>query len=584
MRGVPLSWELVVATIYLKHHRPKPTVIWSPCSKFIAVAAEESVKVLYAETLNRLATFNHPLLSEDSYLSFSPDSHSLAVLADWKVSSWDLQTGGRLSEIHAEFPQQSVGSFTHSKDGKMVAVACGYEHFRRKVYTFDLHSRSRLGPLIVSDGKLITPIWTHNKYIRFATINRGSITIQEVEFTLKHPPTQIESLPIPDEVIDGSDFLLFPALSRLAFTLEDTIQVWDFKASRLLLLESAAKNSFGSPSAYSFSSDSHFFAFVTAACEVHVLKDSPVGYVLYQKFPPLPKDLEWLHLSPNGRSIVFPLNDTINLWHTVNQIPFPPSSLTEAHSQHHFILTFSPDKKFVAFAQSTGNLVTILDLQSGNLQLTIDTGMQVECLGVAGDTVIVVDKRKIVTWNLPGGDCAFNAGINNSVRTVMLDCSPLPGGPFQALSPDLSFIMAEVESEWVSGLRLEIYDVPTGMRLASATSHWLSLLWFTQDGHEVWMFSSSEKWGWEIIKGDKSGSMELKPLEETSCPSGMFLWQSHHGYEVTDDGWVLSPTQKRLLWLPHRWREDRKEYRLWSGRFLGLSHKLSEVVILEFLE
>ena len=96
------------------------------------------------------------------------------------------------------------------------------------------------------------------------------------------------------------------------------------------------------------------------------------------------------------------------------------------------------------------------------------------------------------------------------------------------------------------------------------------------------MLDRFENMGWEVIKDDKSGGMELKRLEQ-SYPSGTLPWESPHGYEVTDDGWVLSPTRKRLLWLPHRWRSYR-QHRVWNGRFLGLSHRLSEVVILEFLE
>ena len=90
--------------------------------------------------------------------------------------------------------------------------------------------------------------------------------------------------------------------------------------------------------------------------------------------------------------------------------------------------------------------------------------------------------------------------------------------------------------------------------------------------------------GWEIIEGGVSGAGKLKRLEETLCPSRTFHWDSIRGYKVTDDGWVLSPTRKRLLWLPHRWSSGEKEDRLWSGRFLGLSCELSEPVILEFLE
>ena len=235
----------------------------------------------------------------------------------------------------------------------------------------------------------------------------------------------------------------------------------------------------------------------------------------------------------------------------------------------------------MAFTQLYGNVVKILDLRSGDLRLTINTGMRVKCLGVAGDTVVVVDEGKIVTWNLPGGDRALNASINDSVRTVMFD-----GRSFKSLSisPDLSRIMATVEGFRQNVPDPGIYDVPTGKCL----EHILffdSYLRFTRDGREVWVTSQrASKDGWEIIEGGVSGATELKPLEETLYPSRTFLWHSIHGYKVTDDGWVLSPTRKRLLWLPHRWRSD-QEYRLWSGRFLGLTHRLlSEVVNLEFLE
>ena len=605
VRGVPLSWEPVVATTHLISGQPDPVAVWSPCSKFIAAGAQESVEVFDRATLGRLATFKRPSNSSQCHLGFSPDSRSLMLLhtnwdADhtdggtglvdrgihhkyWEVINWDLQTGGRLSEIQAEFRQDPVESFTYSRDGNMVAAAHRPEDkIGCDIYTYDLPSRTRLGPLIVSYWGSAAPIWTHDEYLRFAIVNQlqASITIQEVEFTLKHPPTQVQTFRIPLETLAGCDFLLSPDLSTLAFTKHETIQVWDLKTLKPLLLESGGKQRSGS---YSFSSDSHFFALVDPPRKVQVWKVSPVGYVLHQQFPPILDNLEYLRFSPDSRSIVFPLDGTINLWHTRDEIPPPPTSPTQKHRPQHFILAFSPDEKSVAFTQLGEHVVTILDLKSGNLRLTIDTDMKVECLGVAGDTVIVVGTEKIVTWDLPGGDCALNAGTNDSVQTVVLP-SRRAEDSNQSLSPDLSCIVFQ----WMpreSLPSLEIYDVPTGTCLASITpSPSLSLPRFTQDGREVWMFDGSKKEGWGIIKDSGSGTVELKPLEKSSCPSGTFPWQSHHGYEVTDDGWVLSPIRKRLLWLPHRWRQDQEVYGLWRGRFLGLAHRLSEGVILEFLE
>ena len=588
MRGLPLSWGPAVATVYIGQqesgHILPPRVIWSPCSKFIA-ASRESVEVLDAVTLNRLATFEHP--TDCYHLSFSPDSCSLTLFTGSQLISWDIQTGGRLSEIPGKSLEELVQSFAYSKDGKMVAVACINQSCTEyKVYTFDLPSRTCLGPLPVSDadGLLVPPIWSHNEYLRFATMRPGSITIWELEFTLIHPPTKVESFPIPDEVLDGDDFLFLPVRYRLAFALDKTIQVLDVKTSKLLLKSDQVS---GSYPRHSFSSDGHFFASAIAGQEVRIWKESPTGYALHQQPPLLFDSLQWPFLSPNGGSMIFPLNGTINLWQTGDQTLSPPSPPTEEYNpQDDFILAFSPDEKSAAFAQSYGNVVTILDLRSGDLRLTIDTGMEVKCIGVAGDTIIVIDRKRFVTWNIPGGDCAFGASINDSVRTVMFDHSRLSGGFLQSLSPDLSCVAAIGSTYSSEGPgRLQIYEVTTGTYLASTEPElYYSPLRFTRDGREVWVMEEDRgERGWEIIKGGVSGAMELKPLEETLYPSSTFLWDSIRGYKVTDDGWVLSPTQKRLLWLPHRWRSDR-EYRLWSGRFLGLSHRLSEVVILEFLE
>ena len=533
-------------------------------------------------TLNRLATFKDP--PHYNHFSFSPDSRSLALFTSLELTSWDIQTGGRLSEIPLgpdEVYSPGFTSFTYSKNGKMVAVTCLIcctgSRVDYEVYTFDLPSRTRLGPLKVSDWQVLPQIWTRDEYLQFAIIHPGSITIWEVEFTLKHPPRKVESFPIPHEVFYGDKFLFLPVLYRLTFTLRDTIQVRDVKASKLLL--KSEQVSYPYPE-YSFSSDGHFFAFSTAAGEVHVWEESPTGYTLHQQPPFLLDNLEQPFLSPNGRSIIFPRDGTINLWHTSDQTLSPPSPSTEEHDpQHHFLLAFSPNEKSAAFTQLYGNVVTILDPWSGDLRLTIDTGMAVNCLGVAGDTVVVVDEGKVVTWNLSGGD---------SVQTVMLDGRSLKS---LSLSPDLSRIVAIGQDKWTASLSGPgIYDVSTG-KCQFEGIRWSHDpdLWFTRDGRELWITDHYPRGdlrsnGWEIIEGGISGAMKLMPLGETLYPSRTFLWHSIHGYKVTDDGWVLSPTLKRLLWLPHQWRSD-QEYRLWSGRFLGLTHRLlSEVVILQFFE
>ena len=107
---------------------------------------------------------------------------------------------------------------------------------------------------------------------------------------------------------------------------------------------------------------------------------------------------------------------------------------------------------------------------------------------------------------------------------------------------------------------------------------------FTRDGREVWTcYHLDFEDGWKIVEDGGSGPIQLEPRDKIVHPSGVFDWESCGGYEVRD-WWVLSATQKRLLWLPHCWRSYSSR-RAWSGRFLGLlQSELSEIVILEFPE
>lgn len=99
-------------------------------------------------------------------------------------------------------------------------------------------------------------------------------------------------------------------------------------------------------------------------------------------------------------------------------------------------------------------------------------------------------------------------------------------------------------------LYLEIYDVSTGRYLAGTTVEDENKmgLWFTPDGSEVWVgyHEDLSVKGWKIIEDSESGTVELQPLV-TQCSPEALPWLSSCGYEVMDDGWVLSPTEKRLI-------------------------------------
>ena len=590
VRGLPSSWDQTAATLYWE--TTLCDAIWSPCNRVIAIVDPRSVVTLDAATLSQLDAFKIPsqYLDNDHWrLSFSPDGHFLTLIGGGELISWDLQTGGPLGAIPSGLDkEESVAlSSTYSEDGKVVAAAYSDPIDNTCICTYDL-SGTEAGRHYAPEGQIIPPIWTHGKCIRFVTIDPGSVTISEVEFTLKNPPVEVESLPIPDSTLAiGERFLFLPSLFRLAFDYTGMIQVWDVKAAKLLLNSESGlpKSIFGfdllTPVSAgpigSFSSDGRFFAHVDRNGAACVWKESHAGYVLHQKLPfATSKFPVQPRLSPSGKSIFMsPDHGASHLWHTRDPVPSLPSI-----SENDFVLVFSPDERCAAFARRRGKVVIIFNPLTGDSQ-AIDTDMGIVCLGMTGSALIVVGKRKIITWDLPGDDYTFNTSINDSVRTTKLHRdrgTPVRG----SISPDFSRIA--VLSAPRMFYDLKIYDISTGRCLTSTRTFNSGWVGFTWDGREVWVAQEHSKKRWNIVEDSGSGPIRLERRDEIGRPSEGFPWESRRGYEVTGDGWVLSATQKRLLWLPHRWRSEAWG-RVWSGRFLGLLHKeLSEVIILEFPE
>ena len=296
----------------------------------------------------------------------------------------------------------------------------------------------------------------------------GYLTIWEVDFNFTLPPKVVESLPTPDETAGPEVFrsyLFHPTLSRLAIAFQDTLLVWDAQGSKLLL-----KISDQLPSQMSFSSDGLFFACLLRRDGQlgYVWKESPSGYILHQRlvFTTSPWHLGGLSLSPDRASGIAHLGQEIHLWHTKDPI----------HSSHpipapeEFVLGFSPCKTLAAFARESENTTTVLNLQSGNPQLVIDTGIEVRCLGVTRSTIVVAGEEKVVTWNVVAEDT--RAGINDSVRITTYDFPPASffDQPFleMSASPDLSCIVAMGKSADGLSTGMEIYNTSTGRCTASA--------------------------------------------------------------------------------------------------------------------
>ncbi|KAF9643640.1 hypothetical protein BDM02DRAFT_3272924 [Thelephora ganbajun] len=595
VRGLPNSWESSTTVAGFPH--PIRATVWSPCSRFIAISLGKVIEVLDAVTLKRVTTF-YPPAFQTLWLVFSPNTRLLTWYGGppMEVISWDLQTGGLVSSIALELPRGFIdcASVTYSTCGTMIAgLFYGGSTFTIFICNvlFGTHIYSHS-----AEGQTLPEIWTHGECLRFATIDSGSIVAWEVRFASVHTPTRVESPPIPGDFHSSQVFQFHHTSSRLTFTTEDSIAVWDVQDSKFLL-ESTDFNRYMVRS-MSFSSDGRLLVYGTTdphrttSLGIHLWKESPTGYTLHQTLTSSTGVFNKVLLSPNGESIIALDGSTILLWRIADSITSlsDVSTPTVQRNQGRFILGLSPDEALAAVARVGDKTVTVLDLKSGIPRLTIDTGTRVYAVGVAGSVIVVVGEGKIVTWNFPAGNGVLNprGDVGDSVLTTTLNFPIVSGITPVSVSPDLRRIAIAVYKrgdDYGDYYSFRLYDVPTGQRLASDRVDLQTNIFFSPDGREVWSVSGGMNLnGWKIIEDSESDTIRVERLESSIGPPSWFPWRPSRGYKVIDGGWVLSPSGKQRLWLPPSWRPSWWDM-TWSGRFLVLlDRKLPEPVILELEE
>ena len=625
IRGAPTSWDPNNAAA----SRPSQIqqAVWSPCSRFVAIAWGDipTIDVLDSVTLQRLQSFR-PLPSVSMWagvLIFSPDGRILTYHGiPWEdhelcVSSWDLQTGGLVSTIGFQGPVPGyhrcwvVPSIAHSTSEGIVGVF----HLASEVpgdtdtiniFICDVTSGTYTRSLSVGNGIPLSRIilayehiWTYGESFRFATADAATVTIWEVGFTLDATCMEVETLRTPVGFVDDDavqsarrtfpDPLLTHApgdMILLACSNRERILVWDVRNSKCLLDCEDAR-----PSRWtnmSFSSDGRFFVYTARPATTYIWKVSPTGYVLHGILP-FSGGLHNPLLSPNGESIVTLVGLTIRLWRT-REITTPPSGSLTGGPQNNkdFLLDFSPDETLAAAALQNGKTVTVLNLESGVPQLTIDVGMEVYGLRVIGNTVVVVGGRKVISWNLPAGDCVPDARVDreDSARTVNLSLFFTNEVLGATISSDFRYAAVLMVSG-KSPSPLRIYSASTGELLQTLTPSSCTnedTPWLTPDGSHVWCVATNGEAN--VLEVGKRGGSEDRELVVNieHPPEGypwVSPWVSSRGYRVMNDWWILGLDGKRLLMLPPPW-QSYPVRRVWKGKFLALLHGgLSEPVILE---
>ena len=605
--GLPASWDSKTAVaafdLYIK------LAVWSPCNRFIAIGSKSTVDILDSATLQRIQRLNFPpTLSSLKALAFSPGSRMLTAFygnhlgSAGAVVSLDLQTGGVVRTIKWKEPcltNAGNAQIMYSLNGKMVAVLSRDSYLSPTISIHDVVSGVSM-PYIIhgarSDLDLnsktshVYKIWTHGELLRFATAEPTGIIIWEVGFTSGAAPTEVESIPIPDNLIrtyvsrsrhqDDIKWAEFhPVSCRFAFADapggRGALIVWDARASECLL-----HNSDIHPHSefMSFSPDARFLACRTIGSEVYLWKESPTGYTLFEKLIPGIPDF-WPGFSPNGESIIAFGHFTIHLWHKKCLTTTTSSILAPApqHTGGGLILEFLPNTQLAVFTRREDERVTVLDLESGAPKLAINTSMAVYGLRPIGNTIVVIGKDAVIAWNLPGGNFLPDARMDVKDSTWKIDLGSVDYGRVIAasISPDSQYV-ARLMSEGV----LDVCSTSTRQNLWVEVERSAGELWFVPGGHDIWC--ATEDGGAEVFTPtqdtlDRTNSVADIEDGRWGCP-----WGSRCGYKVTDDGWILGARGKRLFMLPSLWQSPRKAYRVWNGKFVVLLHGgPPEPVILE---
>ena len=555
--------------------------VWSPCNKFIAICWRyfSGIVILDAVTLGQLYTmYSQHRSSFWPQIVFSPDSCVLTGYStgqsssEYCITSWDLQTGDQISSISTA----ELGycySIVYSGSGAIIgALFSG-----NTIITYDVPSGIQMFSHPTQQSS-IEAIWTHGEHIQFATIDLDSIITWQISFTSNHPPTKVSSLPTPHGL--SQEFVLQPTISRLASIFGEEVLVWDTQNHKILL--EFRDDTIGWP--MTFSSDGHLSMCKLGDLGFCIWKESLDGYLLHQQFTSSSK-FTALAVSPNGKSVISFGGSMLQLWPIASSSTQAPIAPMQASRKTELLLEFSLNESLVAFAKHIHRTVTVLDTSSGSPLLVIDADMNIYGMKITNSQIIIVGNRNIVTWNMPTRDCVLDIKRSTSDS---IQITRLKGiDPFQnltaSISSDLNYIaMVGYTTSTEDGVG--IYSMHTGEKLTAAKAHRRWIGW-TPDQLQLWCGSEgiTELELWALVVESGSNAIKLERLPTSTKPPSSLPWNSPHGYQVTDDGWILSPTGMHLMWLPYHWQTRYKVQKFWSKKLLVLHYEnLSEPLILRF--
>ena len=603
--GVPTSWDLCTAIAGTPDGVPH--AVWSPCGQYIASACINTIQVRDSNTLERVSVLETPdLLSDKStHLTFSPNGCLLACICPghtrfvnchlyapslttvsrdqaqshaWQIIIWDVQTGILANTIES----QTFGKLVFSRNHRIITLL-GEDSI---CHTYDVLNGIELCQGNIVSSPCYGASWVHEDTLQFATGFRTDEVFVINIYQLQPTPTNslhiISSFHVPQYY---GYFSFSPASSHAAFTAKTEVVILDVQTSKLLLQTKV------NPVHYQlqgkFSPDGCFFACEVSVHEICVWQNTSTNYVPWCTLQPrLP--FNQFSFSPITSSILTWGFEGIQLLYSDKNLSTPdPNRTRPNHQGRGHLVAYSKNCAHIATAQEGDSIVTVLDPVSGVLLQSIDTGVEIEGVGIIDDRILVVSEGALSWWNLEVGESVLSA---NCLRIEWITVT----GSHRihlAFSPNGSWIA------FASGGDVFLYDINTLKILAKHTPDGVvSDIQFTphQNKLQLLVYVMQDQYSpLSICKTSVTAhNVELEIAEDggfgnvtTELLEGWWSWVNLFscGYYIeSDDGqWVVDPIGTKLFWLPPDWRI--KDCARWSGNFLILANPLHpKPIIIQF--
>ena len=586
--GTPDAWD---ECIHLNGEAYYHSYTWSPCGRFVAARARETVEIRDPLSSELLSTLTQPNADIADQLAYSPDGRSLASLSGTSLMIWDIQTGGVAKEI--ECGDTENVSLTWSLDGGAVCAILQDQpntHTALRFYDQDTDTDYVVRVYHIASGTRLSSgtlrsrgkphLWAHNTSFRVITVERGDQAFTIEAFEIGSVLTKVESFHVQswgqhqlimahgafetsavgfdDQAMTSRTLMVgtvhtkdksshiepwgvydrigsfSPTTYRISISngIRNQLRILDVRESGCLLKVFGEGKNFGSNS-HCFSSDGRLFA-VASLSGVHIWRYHTGCYTPWREFPP------WIgftfspfppQFSPTSSSILGRHGGTLQVW----RFDGPPIIVHPDNRKPFAVISYCGT--YIAAGHEENSTITITNLLSPTPSQYIDTGMNIYMVALAGSVLLVWGyhelDHELVAWRLTekgvvcGVSAERRAGRGDSIWTV-----PTCG-------PELSIGDQTVITEGEETV-IHVYDTGTGEVLdpAQASPHPRGRQYYFKQMEHCRHYPN------------------YRNLDEQPIPSEG-EWPVTHA--AVEEGWVKDLEGKHRLWIPVEWRVDLRD-------------------------